>query len=155
MMVVSEYCEKCFYRKTFTSMGPYCDYLCMVGRPRPCPAGDGCTARVLMKRTGPEPISLSNKPGRTKREKTEEEIAAAKEAKRQRNREYARKHYANMTDEEREKDREKCRKYYREHKAERTAAHREYYHANREKINAQNREWKRKKREEQKNGDTA
>lgn len=47
MGVCTKYCDPCIYRKVFTGGWlPYCDYLCMVGTRRPCPAGDGCTVRV-------------------------------------------------------------------------------------------------------------
>ena len=38
------YCAKCiYYAKSVGS----CDYILIAGHPRPCPGGDGCTARVL------------------------------------------------------------------------------------------------------------
>ena len=47
MGVCTKYCDQCVYRKSITGgWWPYCDYLCMTGKPRPCPAGDGCTVRV-------------------------------------------------------------------------------------------------------------
>lgn len=47
MGVCTKYCDRCVYRKNFTSGAVhYCDYLCMTGKRRPCQAGDGCTVRV-------------------------------------------------------------------------------------------------------------
>ena len=39
------YCAGCCYRKAFgggDSKTYYCDFMCMTGKPRGCPAGDGC-----------------------------------------------------------------------------------------------------------------
>ena len=152
---MANYCDGCFYQKQFTSLGPYCDYICMVGKRRPCPPGDGCTAKLIAKKPAKQPIQITKKGrGRPKVVKTEEEIAAAKEAKRAKNREYSRKRYAEWTQEDREKDREKCRKYYHEHREERIAAHKKYREANRDKINARNKA-RRLKEKEEKNGSTS
>lgn len=75
MGVCTKYCDACVYRKSITGgWSPYCDYLFMVGEPRPCPAGDGCTVRVTRRVY-------------RKRVLTEEEKAQRAERKRERNRE--------------------------------------------------------------------
>ena len=81
MGVCTKYCDPCVYRKSFTGgWWPYCDYLCMTGKPRPCPAGDGCTVRVT-------------RMVYRKRELTEEEKAQREERRRERNREAKKRSY--------------------------------------------------------------
>ena len=53
----------------------YCDYICMAGRPRPCPAGDGCTVRVLIRREKPDAFTIIPRRKRTA-DMTPEELAA-------------------------------------------------------------------------------
>lgn len=43
---VNPYCHPCIYYGKSTCT---CDYILIVGHPRPCPAGAGCTARILKK----------------------------------------------------------------------------------------------------------
>ena len=43
---VNPYCNSCIYYGKSTCT---CDYILIVGHPRPCPAGAGCTARILKK----------------------------------------------------------------------------------------------------------
>ena len=81
MGVCSKYCNPCIYRKVFAgSWLPYCDYLCMTGKRRPCPAGDGCTARVTRRVY-------------RKRKLTEEEKAERAERRREQQREAQRRSY--------------------------------------------------------------
>ena len=110
MGVCTKYCEACVYRKVFTGgWHPYCDYLCMVGKPRPCPAGDGCTVR-------------STRMVYRKRALTEEEKAQREERKRERNRETKRRSY--------QKHREEIlamqKKWQKEHREQLNAYSREY-----------------------------
>ena len=87
MSVCTKYCDPCVYRKVFTGGWlPYCDYLCMVGKRRPCPAGDGCTVRVTRRVYRKRPL-------------TEEEQAERVERKRERNREAKRRSYQKHRDE--------------------------------------------------------
>ena len=96
MSVCTKYCDACIYRKTFTSGAtPFCDYLCMTGKQRPCPAGDGCTVR-------------STRRVYRKRALTEEEKAQREERKRERNRETKRRSY--------QKHREQLNAYSREYR---------------------------------------
>lgn len=51
--VVDSYCRNCIYRaRTTGSVGGevYCSYILINGKCRPCPAGTGCTERVIGKR---------------------------------------------------------------------------------------------------------
>ena len=99
MGVCTKYCDACVYRKVFTGgWHPYCDYLCMVGKPRPCPAGDGCTVR-------------STRRVYRKRALTEEEKAQREERERERNRETKRRSY--------QKHREQLNAYSREYRKRR------------------------------------
>ena len=132
MSVVIEYCEGCFYRKTFASLGPYCDYLCMTGRKRPCPAGDGCTVRVLVRREHPTAFTIFPKRKRISANMTEEEIAAIREYRRERQREYDHRRYLKN----REKRKEISRIYSKE-----------YYEKNKEKVHAKQAEWRANNRE--------
>jgi hypothetical protein len=47
MSLCTGFCKPCDYRKHFAGGMDYCDYICMVGKPRPCPAGDGCKVRMV------------------------------------------------------------------------------------------------------------
>ena len=143
------YCDGCFYQKHFTGAGPYCDYLCMVGKRRPCPPGDGCTARKTTKRVSKYGIEFSNFGRADLRGMTpEEKDAYITERKRQ----YYRARYANKTPEEKERDRIAHQKYYQKTKEERNRKHKAYYEAHKEELNAKRRERNRKKREMKKNG---
>ena len=96
MSVITKYCDGCHYRQHFTSGGlPYCNYLCSTGHKRPCPAGDGCTVRVLRKvyrkrvRTDAEKIEFREKELERQRrkqkayyERHKEEISAKAREKR-------------------------------------------------------------------------
>lgn len=149
--MVMGYCDKCVYRKTFTSAGPYCDYLCMTNERRPCPPGEGCTVRVLLDERKPKAFTVSKaKLGRPPL--TEEEKAAVAEALKERKRKYNRERYKTWTEEDREKDREKCRRYYERNKEKINAKHAEWYQANKERAAAYQRERRRKKREAERNG---
>lgn len=110
MGVCTKYCDPCTYRKSFTSGTiPYCDYLCMTGKLRPCPAGDGCTVRVTRRVY-------------RKRALTEEEKAERDERRRQKKREAKKRSY--------QKNREKIlarqKQYQKEHREELNAYSREY-----------------------------
>ena len=110
MGVCTKYCDPCVYRKSITGgWCPYCDYLCVTGKPRPCPAGDGCTVRVTRRVY-------------RKRVLTEEEMAQRAERKRERNREAARRSYQKH----REEILERSKKYQKEHREEMNAYSREY-----------------------------
>ena len=146
MSVCTDYCKGCFYRKYFTARAwPYCDYLCMTGKRRPCPAGDGCTEKVTADPYKPKAFTVVKRP----RVKTPEQKEKEKQFRLEKRREQDRKRYLERTEEDKEKDREKCREYYHSHKAECNAKHAEYYRKNRERINAQNRERRRRQREAQ------
>ena len=110
MGVCTKYCDACVYRKVFTGgWHPYCDYLCMVGKPRPCPAGDGCTVR-------------STRRVYRKRALTEEEKAQREERKRERNRETKRRSYQKH----REEHLARQKQYQKEHREQLNAYSREY-----------------------------
>ena len=110
MGVCTKYCEPCVYRKTFINKSiPYCDYLCMVGNRRPCPAGDGCTVRAARR-------------GYRKRALTEEEKAQRAERKREREREAARRSYQKH----REEILARHKRYAKEHREQLNAYSREY-----------------------------
>ena len=50
MIMKSNFCDDCFYYRKFRSGNErYCNYLGMTGHRRPCPPGDGCTAKVGLK----------------------------------------------------------------------------------------------------------
>ncbi len=148
--LVTEYCEPCFYRKSFAGSGNYCDYICMVGKPRPCPAGDGCTVRILTKRSKPEPITISSKRGRPKVERTEEEIAALEYERRLKRREYDRMKYHKN----KEKNRIRSQLYYANNKEKIAARHKAWNEKNRERANQYAREFRRRQKEAKKNGIT-
>ena len=151
--MVMDYCEKCVYRKTFTSAGPYCDYLCMTNERRPCPPGEGCTVRVVQDAYKPKAFTVvAGKRGR--KPMTEKEKAAAQLARQEKRREYDRERYRRQTEADREKQRESGRKYYERNKEKMKARHSEWYQANKEKAAAYQRELRRKKKEEIKNGVT-
>lgn len=105
MSVCTEYCRKCVYRRTFSMWLPYCDYICMVGKPRPCPAGDGCSARV---RKGER---------KKKTRPTKEQL----EQRRERHKEMNRLWYQRN----KEKHLEKVKRYHEEHREEIAARKRE------------------------------
>lgn len=108
----------------------YCRYLFITGQRRPCPAGEGCTAKKAGR-------------ARQKVERTPEEREALAELHRQRKRE----RWANRTEEQKRRQTEYNRAHYQKNKADRDAKHKAYYEANREKLNAYRRERRRKKRE--------
>ena len=130
-----KYCEGCIYQKSFSGWGSYCDYICMEGHRRPCPPGEGCTAR-------------KTKREHQKKERTPEERAALTEMHRQRRRERDKARRQNQTPEQRERRLESCRRSYQKNKEARNAKHKEYYEANRERLNEYNKERRRKKRAE-------
>ena len=142
--VCTAWCEGCLYQKKFTSDMKYCDYICMTGRRRPCPGGDGCTERIISDPFRPKAFTVVNR----RRPKTAASEAERKELRR----EQARKRYAARIEEDKQKRREKCRKYYHNHKEQCNAKHREYYLKNREKLNAQNAQRRKNKREAEKCG---
>ena len=110
MGVCTKYCDACVYRKVFTGgWHPYCDYLCMVGKRRPCPAGDGCTVRVTRRVY-------------RKRALTEEEKAQREERKRGRNRETKRRSYQKH----REEILARQKQWQKEHREQLNAYSREY-----------------------------
>ena len=110
MAVCTKYCDACVYRKSITGgYFPYCDYLCMTGKPRSCPAGDGCTVRATRRVY-------------RKRTLTEEEKAQREERKRERNREAARRSYQKH----REEHLARKKQYQKEHRQELNAYSREY-----------------------------
>ena len=150
---VMAYCDGCFYQKHFTGAGPYCDYLCMVGKRRPCPPGDGCTARKTTKRVSKYGIEFGKGDRTDLSGMTPEEKAAyITERKRQYERERYAKRCANKTPEEKERERIAHQKYYQRTKAERNAKHKAYYEAHKEELNAKRRERNRKKKEMKENG---
>ena len=143
------YCDGCYYQKHFTGAGPYCDYLCMVGKRRPCPPGEGCTARIDTRRAHRQGIEFSIYGRADLRDMTPEEKA---EYLAERKRQYDRARYANKTPEEKERDRIAHQKYYQKTKAERNRKHKAYYEAHKEELNAKRRERNRKKKEMKENG---
>lgn len=49
-LIDKDYCNGCKYFKGWkASTMKYCDYLSITGKPRPCPAGIGCTAKCEAK----------------------------------------------------------------------------------------------------------
>ena len=117
MGVCTKYCDPCVYRKSFTGgWWPYCDYLCMNGKPRPCPAGDGCTVRVTRRVY-------------RKRELTEEEKAQRAERRRERNREAKKRSYQMH----REEILASQKKWQKEHREQLNAYSREYRKRRKEK----------------------
>lgn len=153
MSVVTKYCEYCFYRKTFAGAGMYCDYICMAGRPRPCPAGDGCTVRVLIRREKPESFTIIPKRKRTA-DMTPEEIAArdAERKAKQKQRDHDR--YMRNREKNRERRRVKSKEYYAKNKEKVRAQQAEWRAENREHLAEYARDY-RKKQKEAKNGDDA
>ena len=153
MSVVTEYCEDCFYRKTFAGAGMYCDYICMAGRPRPCPAGDGCTVRVLIRREKPDAFTIIPRRKRTA-DMTPEEIAArdAERKAKQKKRDHDR--YIRNRDKIREKNKAYSKAYYQKNKEKVRAQHLAWQQNNREHLNEYYRD-DRKKQKEAKNGDDA
>jgi len=146
MSAGTDSCKGCFYGKKFTALAlTYCDYLCMTGKRRPCPPGEGCTVRITANPYKPKAFTVVKRP----REKTPEQKEKEKQLRLEKRREQDRKRYLERTEEDKEKDRKKCREYYHSHKAECNAKHAEYYRKNRERINAQNKERRRKQREAQ------
>lgn len=139
------WCEKCVYRKVIAGAGPYCDYLCMTNERRPCPGGDGCTARVLLDARKPKAFTVQKE---RRRPKTPEEREAAELARKERKRDRDRERYQKRTEADREKQRERCRGYYERNKEKVNARHREWAKENREYLNAYAREFRRKKKEE-------
>ena len=110
MGVCTKWCDACIYRKSFTSGSiPYCDYLCMTGKKRPCPAGDGCSVRVARRVY-------------RKRNLTEEEKAERAERRRERNRETKRRNYQKH----REEILARQKQYQKEHREQLNAYSREY-----------------------------
>jgi hypothetical protein len=61
-MAVDAYCKGCIYLGT-NSMGKCCDYNYVTGKARRCPAGDGCTKRLIgsKKRYVPSLFAASEK----------------------------------------------------------------------------------------------
>lgn len=110
MGVCTKYCDPCVYRKSITGgWCQYCDYLCMTGKPRPCPAGDGCTVRVTRRVY-------------RKRVLTEEEKAQRAERRRERNRETKRRSYQKH----REEILARNKQWQKEHREQLNAYSREY-----------------------------
>lgn len=83
--------------------------ICMIGKPRPCPAGDGCTVRVARRVY-------------RKRNLTEEEKAERAELRRERNRETKRRNYQKH----REEILARQKQYQKEHREQLNAYSREY-----------------------------
>ena len=110
MGVCTKYCDPCVYRKSISGgWCPYCDYLFMAGKPRPCPAGDGCTVRVTRRVY-------------RKRVLTEEEKAQRAERRRERNREAKKRSYQMH----REEILAMQKKWQKEHREQLNAYSREY-----------------------------
>lgn len=143
------YCDGCFYQKHFNGSGPYCDYLCMVGKRRPCPPGEGCTARIETRRVGHTGIEFGGRSRTDLSGMTQEEKAEWHKA---RKREYYRMRYANRTEADKERERIAKQKYYQKKKAERNEKHKLYYEIHKDELNAKRRERNRKKREMKENG---
>lgn len=137
MSVCTANCKGCFFHKILAALDAgYCDYICMTDRRRPCPAGDGCTEKVKADPFKPKAFTVIRRRDRL-----------SEEEKKQRKREQYLKRYAARTEEDKARDREKCRNYYRAHKELCHEKHREYQQKNKDRINAQNRERRRRQRE--------
>lgn len=63
--MVTEYCRGCIYLGTFHAYEKCCDYILMTKRRRPCPSGDGCTAKKTR-----EDTALKERTWDTERAKT-------------------------------------------------------------------------------------
>lgn len=50
--MIDAYCTKCYYRVFLPALGFGCEYICVTGKRRPCPSGEGCTVRIIKSRTG-------------------------------------------------------------------------------------------------------
>ena len=110
MGVCTKYCDPCVYSKSITGgWCQYCDYLFMTGKPRPCPAGDGCTVRVTRRVY-------------RKRALTDEEKALRAERRRERNREAKKRSYQMH----REEILASQKKWQKEHREQLNAYSREY-----------------------------
>lgn len=51
MSICNENCKNCYYYATFIGC---CDYLLTAGRPRQCPAGDGCAKKLVRLKGAPK-----------------------------------------------------------------------------------------------------
>lgn len=110
MGVCTKYCDACIYRKTITSgVIPYCDYICMTLKRRPCPAGDGCTVRTTRRVY-------------RKRQLSDDEKAERAERRREQQREAKRRSYQKHRDEILARNKQ----YQKEHREELNAYSREY-----------------------------
>ena len=110
MGVCTKYCDECVYRKSFISgVLPFCDYLCMTGKVRPCPAGDECSVRVTRRVY-------------RKRALTEEEKAEREERRRQQKREAKKRSYQKH----RAEILERQKQYQKEHREQMNEYAREY-----------------------------
>ena len=99
LSLCTKHCDNCIYRKKFSFNTPYCDYLCMTGKRRPCPGGDECTAKVTRRVY-------------RKKKRTHEELDARAEKERERNRRKSHAYYERHKDEinarAKEKRKSKC-----------------------------------------------
>lgn len=110
MGVCTKYCDACIYRKNLTSGAiTYCDYICMTGNKRPCPAGDGCTVRTTRRVY-------------RKRLLSDEEKAERAVRRREQQREAKRRSYQKHRDEILARNKQ----YQKEHREELNAYSREY-----------------------------
>lgn len=150
-MMSDTYCEGCFYQKTFASLGPYCDYLCMAGHRRPCPPGEGCTVRVLIRRERPESFTIIPKRKRTA-DMTPEEIEArnAEQKAKQKQRDHER--YIKNREKNRERNRLKSKEYYEKNKEKRHAKQAEWRAKNREHLAEYARDYRKKQKEKNTDG---
>ena len=116
----SAYCMGCHYRKAFNGgeyQINYCDYLCMTGKRRPCPAGDNCSVWA----------EKSSRRGLARTPEEREALTRMHDERRKRlKREWSRENRRTMSPEEAER---------------RNAARREHYRKNKERINEQRRLW--------------
>lgn len=108
-----KFCDKCAFRKKFSCGLYYCDFFCMTGKRRPCPAGEGCTVRVERKVY-------------RKKQRTQEQKKAFAEEQRKKEAERKRVYY----ELNRERILERNRRYQKERKAQMA----EYARARRKRI---------------------
>lgn len=93
--MIDQYCAKCYYRAFFPALGWGCEYICVTGKRRPCPSGEGCTVRKIKSRVGTKNaeerrgILFAKEKGMEYDQLKEERRQKRLERKREYNREYS------------------------------------------------------------------
>lgn len=70
-------CRGCMY---FCAATPSCDYYLMVKQRRMCPAGEGCTRKIL----GEKPRVMTNKPFKIPKDERTDYVRSRKDERRER-----------------------------------------------------------------------